>query len=200
MKGECACQDMEGEEGGEEEEVAEQDEMLFEYAGEVLPNLGRALTPQAFAPYFTGLLQLLLKKTKKQCSIAERSFAIGALADSIEPLAGVIEPFLPHLLPVFSELTMDTEEDCRNNAVYGLGEMILWGGQVMEQHYSAVLDRLSQLLQVENCPRVVDQIVGAVARAVVANISKVPVEEMVTAVLANLPLKEDGTSMTLCSS
>merc|ERR1712096_602904 len=42
-----------------------------------------------------------------------------------------------------------------------------------------------------NCPRVVDQIVGAVARAVVANISKVPVEEMVTAVLANLPLKED---------
>eukprot|EP00092_Neocalanus_flemingeri_P005200 GFUD01005593.1.p1 GENE.GFUD01005593.1~~GFUD01005593.1.p1 ORF type:complete len:950 (+),score=322.92 GFUD01005593.1:135-2852(+) len=191
MKGECACQDMEAEEGGEEEEEAEQDEMLFEYAGEVLPNLGRALTPQAFAPYFTGLLQILLKKTKKQCSIAERSFAIGAIADSIEPLAGVLDPFLPHLLPVFVELTRDTEDDCRNNAVYGLGELILWGGQAMEPHYSAVLGTLSQLLQVETSPRVVDQIVGAVARAVVANIGKIPVEEMVTAVLANLPLKED---------
>jgi len=190
MKGECACQDAEAEESGEEEE-AEQDEMLFEYAGEVLPNLGRALTPQTFAPYFTGLLQMLLKKTKKQCSIAERSFAIGAIADSIEPLTGVLEPFLPHLLPVFSELTKDTEDDCRNNAVYGLGELMLWGGPAMDQHYQTILGRLSQLLQVETAPRVVDQIVGAVARAVVANISKIPVEELVTAILANLPLKED---------
>merc|ERR1711892_1256584 len=150
MKGECASQDTEAEEGGEEEE-AEQDEMLFEYAGEVLPNLGRALTPQAFAPYFTGLLPILLKKTKKQCSVAERSFAVGAIADSIEP----------------------------------------WGGVVMEQHYTAVLATLAQLMQAETSPRVVDQIVGAVARAVVANITKIPVVELVGAVLANLPLKED---------
>ena len=61
----------------------------------------------------------------------------------------------------------------------------------MEQHYTAVLGTLSQLLQAETSPRVVDQIVGAVARAVVANVAKVPVEEIVTAVQANLPLKED---------
>merc|ERR1719153_1355790 len=88
MKGECACQDAEEAEGGDEgDEEAEQDEMLFEYAGEVLPNLGRAMTPQTFAPYFTGLLPMLLRKTKKQCSLAERSFAVGAIADSVEPLA-----------------------------------------------------------------------------------------------------------------
>merc|ERR1719350_1028061 len=77
MKGECACQDAEEAEGGDEgaEEEAEQDEMLFEYAGEVLPTLGRALNPATFAPYFTGLLPMLLKKTKKHCSVAERSFA-----------------------------------------------------------------------------------------------------------------------------
>merc|ERR1719431_2522315 len=190
MKGECASQDTEAEEGGDEEE-AEQDEMLFEYAGEVLPNLGRALTPPVFAPYFTGLLPLLLKKTKKQCSVAERSFAIGAIADSVEPLAGVLDPFLPHLMPVFMELTRDEEDDCRNNAVYGLGELILWGGEIMEQHYTSILATLSQLLQAETSPRVVDQIVGAVARAVVANINKIPVADVVTAVLANLPLKED---------
>merc|ERR1719419_1223082 len=178
MKGECACQDMEAEDGGEEEE-AEQDGMLFEYAGEVLPNLGRAMTPQAFAPYFTGLLPNLLKKTKKQCSIAERSFAIGAIADSMEPLTGVLDPFIQHLLPIFVETTTDTEDDCRNNAVFGLGEMILWGGPAMEQHYSAVLGTLSQLLQTETSPRVIDQIVGAVARAVVANISKVPTDDIV---------------------
>ena len=59
MKKECACQDQEVEEGGmEEDEEAEQDEMLFEYAGEVLPNLGRAMTPDTFAPYFAGLFQV----------------------------------------------------------------------------------------------------------------------------------------------
>merc|ERR1719452_38116 len=189
MKGECACQCQDEE--CDEDEEAEQDEMLFEYAGEVLPNLGRALTPQAFAPYFTGLLPILLKKTKKQCSVAERSFAIGAIADSIEPLAGVIDPFLPHLLPIFLEMTSDTEDDCRNNAIFGLGELILWGGVVMEPHYPTVLEMFSNILHVETSPRVVDQLVGAVARAVVANITKVPVGEMVEAILANLPLKED---------
>jgi hypothetical protein len=30
--------------------------------------------------------QMLVKKTKKHCSVAERSFAVGALADCMEPL------------------------------------------------------------------------------------------------------------------
>merc|ERR1712025_1230055 len=190
MKGECASQDTEAEEGGDEEE-AEQDEMLFEYAGEVLPNLGRALTPPVFAPYFTGLLPLLLKKTKKQCSVAERSFAIGAIADSMEPLAGVLEPFLPHLLPLFTEMLKDSEGDVRNNAVYGMGELVLWAGDVAVPHYNTILATLFALLGHETSPRVVDQIVGAVCRIVVANVTKVPVEELTKAVLNHLPLKED---------
>ena len=49
MKGECDCQDVELEDGDEEE--VEQDEMLFEYAGEIIPNLGKATTLATFAPY-----------------------------------------------------------------------------------------------------------------------------------------------------
>jgi len=192
MHGECACQDAEEAEGGDEgDEEAEQDEMLFEYAGEVLPNLGRALTPPVFAPYFTGLLPMLLKKTKKHCSVAERSFAIGAIADSMEPLAGVLEPFLPHLLPLFTEMLKDSEDDVRNNAVYGMGELVLWAGDVAVPHYNTILATLSALLGHETSPRVVDQIVGAVCRIVVANVTKVPVEELTKAVLNHLPLKED---------
>jgi len=192
MRGECACQDVEEAEGGDEgDEEAEQDELLFEYAGEVLPNLGRALTPPVFAPYFTALLPMLLKKTRKQCSVAERSFAVGAIADSMEPLAGVLEPFIPHLLPLFVEMTRDSEDDVRNNSVYGMGEMVLWAGEPAVAHYTSILATLSGLLGHESSPRVVDQIVGAVCRFVIANITKVPVQDIVTAVLANLPLKED---------
>ena len=98
MKGECACQHVEEAEGVDEgaEEEAEQDEMLFEYAGEVLPTLGRALNPATFDPCFTGLLPMRI--------------AI-AIADSLEPLQGVLQPFLQHMLPLFVEMIKDSEDD-----------------------------------------------------------------------------------------
>ena len=43
----------------------------------------------------------------------------------------------------------------------------------------------------ETGPRVVDNIVGAIARSVIADITTAPVEEIVNVVLANLPLKDD---------
>lgn len=191
MKGECACQDVEVEDGDEEE--AEQDEMLFEYAGEIIPNLGKALTPQTFSPYFTGMLPMLLKKTKKHASISERSFSVGAIAESIQPLCGgnVLAPLLPHILPMFAESCRDSEDDCRNNAVFGLGELLLWGGAEISQHREQILMSLSEMLKIESGPRVVDNIIGAISRAVIADISNSPVEDIVTAVLSNLPLKDD---------
>ena len=175
MKGECACQHVEEAEGGDEgaEKEAEQDEMLFEYAGEVLPTLGRALNPATFAPYFTGLLPMLLKKTKKHCSVAERSFAVGAIADSLEPLQGVLQPFLQHLLPLFGEMIKDSEDDVRNNAVYGLGEALLWGGDAGTPHISTILANVSKLLQHESCPWLIDQCVGALSRCIAAQLAQV---------------------------
>ena len=87
VQGECACQEQDDEEGMEEdEEISEQDEAIFEYAGDVLPSLGQAMTPETFAPYFTGCLPQLLKKMKPHCSIAERSFAVGTMADCVKAL------------------------------------------------------------------------------------------------------------------
>lgn len=191
MKGECACQDIQEEEG--EEEEAEQDEMLFEYAGEIIPNLGKALTPPVFANYFSGLLPMLLKKTKKNASIAEKSFSVGAIAESIQPLcgAGVLSAILPHILPMFDNMCKDEEEDCRNNAVFGLGELLLCGGVEVNQHRDSILMKLSSMIKVEKDARVIDNIVGAIARAVIGDIATAPVDDIVNAVLANLPLKED---------
>ena len=67
-------------------EASEQDEAIFEYAGDVLPSLGQAMTPDTFAPYFVGSLPLLVKKMKPQCSTAERSFAVGTMADCVRSL------------------------------------------------------------------------------------------------------------------
>ena len=79
----------------------------------------------------------------------------------MEPLRGVLDPYVSVLVPAFVMLTKDTDDDVRNNAVFGLGELCLHGGAVMYEHFSKVLQCLSVLLSHEQAPRVVDQIVGA---------------------------------------
>jgi len=44
---------------------------VFRYAGEVLPNLGRAMSPENFAPYFAGLFQVIIVIIKIKAFTAE---------------------------------------------------------------------------------------------------------------------------------
>merc|ERR1719411_1268916 len=93
---------------------AEQDEVLFEYAGDILPSLGLALdNPIQFKPYFAGMLAHLVKKTKAKCTTAEKSFAAGSLAECMEPLRGQLEPFVNHIMPIFIKLINDEDDDVR---------------------------------------------------------------------------------------
>ncbi|XP_040564918.1 LOW QUALITY PROTEIN: importin-4-like [Lepeophtheirus salmonis] len=176
----------------EEEEDAEQEEMLFEYAGDVLPNLGRALDPQTFAAIFNELFPLFLKKTKKHCSNAEKSFAVGSLAECMEPMKGVLDPYVSKLYQTYAAMTQEKNEDVRNNAIFGMGEMCLYGGPCTYPVFPQILQLLSSLLSgQESSPRIVDQIVGAVCRMILANDSLIPLTDVFPVVIQNLPLKED---------
>ena len=133
-----------------------------------------------------------------------------AIAESVAPLcgAGVLAALLRHLLPVLRDSCRDAEEDCRNNAVFALGELLLWGGQELGQHRGSILASLTQMLKVgihqnhqrsllpslcqtESCPSVLDNLAGALARAVTADVSGPGVAELVEEVRARLPLQED---------
>ena len=50
----------------DEEEQAEQDAMLVEYAGDLVPSLARTMGGEKFAPYLAGMLQLMVAKTVRQ--------------------------------------------------------------------------------------------------------------------------------------
>ena len=69
-------------------------------------------------------------------------------------------------MPIFLDKFRDSENDVRNNAVYGVGEVVLWGGVGVVPHYHQILASLSGLVDHEPAPRVIDQIVGAVSRYV----------------------------------
>ena len=202
MRSKCACMDSEcAGEGEEEGQEAEQDEMLFEYAGEILPSLGIAMTSDAaapaginsFSPYFAGIFPMLLKKTKPKCTVAERSFSLGSLAECMISLSagGALEPFIQHLMPIYTSAFRDEDKDIRNNAIYGIGELALHAGSPAHTFFPAILQALSSQVAIEKDPRCLDQIVGAVCRLIVANRAAVPVEQVMPVVFANLPLRED---------
>ena len=68
IQSKCACMDSDVTDPNDDEgslDEAEQDEVLFEYAGDILPSLGQALSdPEKFKTYFAGMLTHLVKKTK----------------------------------------------------------------------------------------------------------------------------------------
>jgi vesicle coat complex subunit len=49
----------------------------------------------------------------------------------MEPLGPKLGQFVPQLLPLFLELFKDESDEVRNNAVYGIGEMVLHGKEAL---------------------------------------------------------------------
>ncbi|KAM4808132.1 importin-4 [Rhinophrynus dorsalis] len=186
-----ACQDPEAEEEDDDEQQAEFDAMLIENAGEGIPLVAAAVGGTTFAPYFAGFLPLLLNKTKHSCTPAEKSFAFGVLAETVEALGPAAVQFVPHVFPALLSGARDQDEEVRSNSVYGLGVLAQHGGQTMHQHYPKLLALLSSIIGSEQNRRVLDNVCGAVCRMVLTHPGGVPVEQVFPVLLRSLPLKED---------
>ncbi|KAK7863534.1 hypothetical protein R5R35_004984 [Gryllus longicercus] len=185
------CQLEEEDSSAEDEENAEQDELLIEYAGDVLPYFGRAMSADDFKPYFVTIFPVLKSKLKESGTVAQRSFAIGIIAECMEPLGPVVLEFSNEILPAFIAGATDEHCDVRNNAVYGLGEMLYHGREKFFLHYENVLQLLSMCLVQETVPKVIDNICGAVARMIVVNANLVPIAQVFPVIINCLPLKKD---------
>ncbi|XP_069944549.1 importin-4-like isoform X2 [Cherax quadricarinatus] len=191
MQKKTMCQDMTDEASSEDEGEAEHDELLIEYAGEVVPSLGKAMSQAEFATQFANLLPLFANKTKKSCSVAERSFSFGTLAEAVEALGSASGQFVPQLLPLFQEGTRDEDNEVRSNSIYGLGVLGQHGGDAVMGHFNNILAVLSEALSKETFPRALDNICGAVARLISTSPTNVPLEQVFPVVLGCLPLRED---------
>ncbi|CAK6432536.1 unnamed protein product [Pipistrellus nathusii] len=184
-----ACQDTEEEE--EDEDQAEYDAMLLEYAGEAIPALAAAAGGDTFAPFFAGFLPLLLCKTKQGCTVAEKSFAVGTLAESIQGLGAASAQFVSRLLPVLLSAARETDPEVRSNAIFGLGVLAEHGGRPAQEYFSKLVGLLLPLLARERHDRVHDNICGALARLLMASPTRKPDPQVLAALLHALPLKED---------
>ncbi|XP_073431462.1 importin-4 isoform X2 [Dendrobates tinctorius] len=187
LQSKTACQD-EAEDG---EDQAEMDAMLIEYAGEGIPLVAAVVGGITFAPYFADFLPLLLNKTKSSCSTAEKSFAVGILAESVVSLGETTVHFVAQLLPAFIAGTQDGDNEVCNNAVFGLGVLAEHGGAAMLKNFPKLLSVLSSIMSSQKNARTLDNVCGAVSRMILAHPEGVPVEQVFPVLLRSMPLKED---------
>ena len=94
-------------------------------------------------------------------------------------------------MPIFLKMAFDEDDDVRNNAVFGIGELVLHAGTIMHQHFNQILDILSKLMIKEEGPRCLDQIVGATCRLILANKNLIPMEQVFPVICQKTPLRED---------
>ncbi len=71
---------------------------------------------------------------KPGSTAAEKSFAIGAIAETLQAMGDSISVFAESLYPHFLAMTRDEDEEVRSNAVFGLGILALHGGPPMHKY------------------------------------------------------------------
>lgn len=194
LNGKVACQF--DEPVDEEQEESEYDEAIIESAGDILPKFGRALPPAEFAVYFGRVWPYFIQKIEKtkfkdETTDSQRAFAIGVLSECFRGLKEFTANWFETLLPIFSSCVQDRNNEVRNNAVYGIGEMVLHGNECSFKHYPQILAALSAVVSKEQHPGTLDNICGALARLIITNSNLVPLKEVLPVFVQYLPLRED---------
>lgn len=190
LTGRTACQDEEEVEGADIE--AEQDELLVECAGTTLSSLGRVIPPEDFALYFQTALPLLLKRLKMDNSEAQRSFAVGTIAECFPGLKHMTAMFIQQLLSTLLQTgTQDPCGEVRSNCFFGIGELVFYGKETVYPHYPQILATLSCAIAKETDAAARDNVVGAIARLIITNYSNLPLEQVFPVFVQQLPLKAD---------
>uniref|UniRef100_A0A7N9B1U3 Importin 4 n=1 Tax=Mastacembelus armatus TaxID=205130 RepID=A0A7N9B1U3_9TELE len=191
LKKKTACQDGGGYESDDEEQQAEYDAMLQEFAGEGIPLLASSVPADIFAPFLNDLLPLIMSKAKFSCTVADRSFSVGTIGEILQALGSVsggqrvAGRLSNRLLPVLVAGVKDSDPEVRNNSVFGLGCLAEVAGSIVVSYPSYFFLSLSSDL------RVIDNLCAALCRMIMSNVGAVPLEQVVPALVAHLPLKQD---------
>uniref|UniRef100_A0A8C7NL65 Importin 4 n=1 Tax=Oncorhynchus mykiss TaxID=8022 RepID=A0A8C7NL65_ONCMY len=176
------CQDGGGDEADDDEQQAEYDAMLQEFAGEGIPLLASAVPAETFQPYLNELLPLIMNKLSY--TVADRSFSVGTLGEILQSLVNVsggracAGKLSNKLLPVLVAGVRDSDSEVRNNSVFALGALAQAAGPLVAQDYPMMLSLFSNLLSKEQDRRVIDNLCAALCRMIMSNMEGVPLEQV----------------------
>uniref|UniRef100_A0A8C7WYJ5 Importin 4 n=1 Tax=Oryzias sinensis TaxID=183150 RepID=A0A8C7WYJ5_9TELE len=145
------CQGGDPDDTDDEDQQAEFDAMLQEFAGEGIPLLASSVPADQFAPFLNDLLPLIMSKTKSSCTVADRSFSIGTIGEILQALVnapggrGLAGRLSNRLLPVLVAGVKDSDAEVRNNSVFGLGCLAEAAGPIVVSYPHLYISTLSHV-------------------------------------------------------
>lgn len=185
----------EEEQGGAEADQSEYDAALIGAAADLVGSLATVLGGD-FAQLFGAFLPDMVKYYDPTRSTADRSTAIGSLAEIVNGMEGASTPFTETLFPLFLQALSDPEPEVQSNAAFAMGSLVYHSQTDLSSQYLTVLGALHPLFALpddgqskhENAK---DNACGAIARLIVKNPSAVPLDQVVPLFLQSLPLRRD---------
>jgi importin-4 len=170
-------------------ETSEYDWLVVDTALDVVVGLSTALGPQ-----FGEIWKMYEKSIIKMASSPvadERSTATGAIGECIAAGMGEgVTPYTEKLLKVLLHRLSDEDPDTKSNAAYGTGLLITHStnSAAYLPSYNQILSKLEPLLSIEQST---DNAAGCVSRMIMAHPERVPISEVMPALVKLLPLKKD---------
>jgi importin-4 len=187
------CQQDLGDEEDEQEVEggsAEYDWLVIDTALDVIIGLSVAMGPN-FSELWKVFEKPIMKFASSQESI-ERSTAVGVIAECIANMGAGVSPFTPKLLTLLVHRLSDEDNETKSNAAYATGQLISnsTNSQAYLPQYNGILAKLEPMLHIKES-RILDNAAGCVCRMIMKHADRVPVSEVLPALVELLPLKED---------
>lgn len=121
----------------------------------------------------------------------DRNTAIGGIAEVTVGLKNKITFFAKDSLSPIIKGLSDEDESIVSNSCFAIGNLIFYSDLDFSEVYPSILNALSPLFSVQSNSNLVDNACGAIARLILKQPQKVPLDAIVPVLLQNLPLKVD---------
>ncbi|KAK3503913.1 armadillo-type protein [Neurospora crassa] len=187
------CQQDLGDED-EEQEVegsSEYDWLVIDTALDVVIGLAVALGP-AFSELWKIFEKPILKFASSEAENLERSTGVGVIAECAANMGATVTPYTGKLMHLLLKRLSDTDNETKSNAAYATGQLILHStdSNTYLPQYETILHKLAPMLQIPEA-RIKDNASGCLCRMILAHPDRVPLAQVLPALVDLLPLKED---------
>ncbi|KAJ2999101.1 hypothetical protein HDV02_003631 [Globomyces sp. JEL0801] len=173
-----------------EDDIAELDALVISAAADTVGALSAAIGSQ-FAKYFQEFFPLISKLFKKNKPLADRSLAIGSIAEIVDGLESGVTPFTNDLFNFFMRGLQDPEDEVKSNACFGIGALITNTTADITGMYDQVLVSLRPLFNPNSNTNMQDNACGCVCRMILKQPTLVPLDQALPVILSALPLTKD---------
>ena len=172
------------------EESSEYDWLVIDTALDAVIGLADALGP-AFGQLYKIFEKPIMKFASSSDNI-ERSTAVGVIAECIRGMGSAITPYTTVLLKLLLHRLSDEDTETKSNAAFAIG--LLQENSTHDQEilksFNTILSKLEPLLHTQEA-RALDNAAGCVSRMITKHRDRVPIAEVLPALVALLPLKQD---------